>query len=53
MKRISFLAAIGFIALQLCGCANDQYAIEKEYWKIHKQSESIFAMPNQLPQMNW
>jgi TolA-binding protein len=48
--RKTKLIAVGFILiLALCGCANDQYAIEREYWKVKKQSDSIFRNPAGIP----
>lgn len=46
MKRIIFLI---IIAALLTGCANDQYAIEKRYWKIQKEAEKIFKNPHASP----
>lgn len=35
--------------LILSGCANDQYAIEKKYWKAKKQAEKILSNPHATP----
>ena len=46
MKRILLIALLG---LFIAGCANDQYAIEKQYWRIQKQAEKIFKNPSGSP----
>ena len=36
-------------AVMLGGCGNDQYAIEKRYWQVKKQSEKVFNNPHATP----
>ena len=45
-KKAIFIVLAGLI---LAGCANDQYAIEKQYWQIQKQAEKIFRNPHASP----
>lgn len=35
--------------MAICGCSPDQYSVEREYWKIKKQSESILRNPAATP----
>lgn len=35
--------------LTLSGCVDDQYTLEKRYWKIHKLSQKIFGNPHATP----
>jgi len=44
-KLILFL----FAMMLFSGCANDQYAIEKEYWWLKKQANEIFKNPFSTP----
>jgi len=37
------------IFLVICGCSHDQYAVERDYWKVKKQVESIFKNPAGVP----
>ncbi len=46
MKKLAI--AIIF-ALLLTGCANDQYAVERQYWNVEKQAEKIFRNPYASP----
>ncbi|MCX5702850.1 MAG: tetratricopeptide repeat protein [Candidatus Omnitrophica bacterium] len=46
MKKIILTALLG---LFIAGCANDQYAIEKQYWRIRIQAEKIFKNPSGSP----
>ncbi len=46
MKKTFFIVLIGLI---LAGCGNDQYAIEKRYWNLQKQTEKIFKNPAASP----
>lgn len=48
MKKIIILISLG-VLLILSGCAQDQYSIEKEYWRIKKQAENIFRNPKAAP----
>ena len=43
--------SIGFvlICLLVCGCANDQYAIEKQFYRAQKQAAKIFKNPHASP----
>ncbi len=47
-KLIIFIISLG-VFLFISGCAQDQYAIEKEYWRIKKQAENIFKNPKAAP----
>ncbi|MFH0828250.1 MAG: tetratricopeptide repeat protein [Candidatus Omnitrophota bacterium] len=47
-KLIIFLISLG-VFLAITGCAQDQYSIEKEYWRIKKQAENIFRNPKAAP----
>jgi TolA-binding protein len=48
MRKINFIIILALVLL-LCGCADDQYIIEKQYWKVKKQAESIFRNPDASP----
>ncbi len=49
-RKIIFLISIfACSGLILSGCANDDYAIEKKYWKIKKQAEKILRNPHATP----
>ena len=43
------MAIVFGLLVALCGCTNDQYSIEKEYWQVKKQAESIFRNPAATP----
>jgi TolA-binding protein len=43
------LILITIAALIMTGCANDQYAIEKEYWQLTRQATKIFKNPAASP----
>lgn len=47
-KLIIFIISLG-VFLFVSGCAQDQYSIEKEYWRIKKQAENIFRNPKAAP----
>ena len=47
MKRTLFVLI--FSGLLLSGCANDQYSIESEYWKVNRQAQAIFKNPVATP----
>ncbi len=50
LKKLTLILAIfAGGSLMLCGCANDEYAIEKKYWKIKKQAEKILRNPLASP----
>jgi TolA-binding protein len=49
MKKFIFTIIVAGLAGVLCGCANDQYSVEREYWKVKKQAESIFRNPAATP----
>ncbi len=49
MKRLIFSVIFVVISVSLTGCANDQYAIEKQYWQAQKQAEKIFKNPHVSP----
>jgi TolA-binding protein len=46
MKKLIFIL---LLTILLSGCGNDQYAIEKRYWKMQKQAEKIFKNPAASP----
>ncbi|MCX5699811.1 MAG: tetratricopeptide repeat protein [Candidatus Omnitrophica bacterium] len=49
-KKIIFAITIFTCAsLIFSGCANDEYAIEKRYWKVKKQAEKILNNPHATP----
>jgi TolA-binding protein len=37
------------ISLLLTGCGEDQYAMERHYWRLQKQAEKIFKNPQASP----
>ena len=47
MKRISL--GLILMAMFLCGCGQDQYAIERDYWRVNKQAQAIFKNPVATP----
>jgi TolA-binding protein len=47
MKRTLYVLIIA--GLFLSGCANDQYSIEREYWKVNRQAQAIFKNPVATP----
>jgi len=49
MKKIVSLLVLGCLLLILNGCGQDQYLIEKDYWQVRKQAESIFRNPPGSP----
>ncbi|MFH1414325.1 MAG: tetratricopeptide repeat protein [Candidatus Omnitrophota bacterium] len=49
MHKILFRIISIFIILSFYGCSVDQYAIEKEYWRIQKGAEAIFKNPYATP----
>jgi tetratricopeptide (TPR) repeat protein len=49
MRKAQLTAVCFILILALCGCENDQYAIEREYWKVKKQADSIFKNPAGIP----
>lgn len=49
MKRTVFPALVLCCVLLLNGCVEDQYAVEKRYWKLKKQAEEIFRNPEGSP----
>ncbi len=51
MKNNILVIILFAIALLLTGCSNDQYGIEKQYWRVQKQAEKIFKNPHATPPM--
>ncbi|MCX5707729.1 MAG: tetratricopeptide repeat protein [Candidatus Omnitrophica bacterium] len=49
MRKARLIPVCFVLILALCGCSNDQYAIEREYWKVKKQADSIFKNPAGIP----
>ena len=45
MKPIFILLLI----FTLCGCADDQYQIEKKYWQAQRQADKVFNNPKATP----
>ena len=43
------IIAIVFLQLFLTGCINDQYAIEKEFWRAQKLAKKILMNPHASP----
>ncbi len=46
MKKIIFLILVTAL---ISGCSNDQYAIERRYYRLSKQAGKIFANPHVSP----
>ncbi len=46
MKKIIFLILVTAL---ITGCSNDQYAIERRYYRLSKQAGKIFANPHVSP----
>jgi TolA-binding protein len=40
---------IFLLIFTLCGCGDDQYAIEKKYWQAQRQADRVFNNPNATP----
>lgn len=50
MKKLAIAIIFAFISnILLAGCANDQYAVERQYWRVRKQAEKIFKNPYASP----
>ncbi|MBU1906419.1 MAG: tetratricopeptide repeat protein [Candidatus Omnitrophica bacterium] len=49
MKNLKNIIVVILSACLLAGCANDQYSIEKNYWKAKKSADSIFNNPHASP----
>lgn len=47
-KAVLLIGLVSFFVL-VCGCSNSQYAIEKKYWHIKKQADTIFNNPYASP----
>lgn len=47
MKRA--LLCILFAAILLSGCGQDQYAIERDFWRVNRQAQAIFKNPVATP----
>jgi TolA-binding protein len=50
MKNILVVIFLA-IAFLLAGCSNDEYSVEKQYWRVQKQAEKIFKNPHATPPM--
>jgi len=48
-KTICVIAIFSCSSLILSGCANDEYAIEKKYWKAKRQADKILSNPHASP----
>lgn len=48
-KFLTVFCSSLLVVFLLSGCANDQYAIEKEYWWAKKQAEKVFKNPEGSP----
>ncbi|MFH1413949.1 MAG: tetratricopeptide repeat protein [Candidatus Omnitrophota bacterium] len=49
MKKLAKIIAPFFCIFLLFGCVDDQYALEREYWKIKKEVQNIFKNPHSSP----
>ena len=49
MKRLVYSILVFCFSASLMGCANDQFAIEKEFWRLQKQASKIFTNPDATP----
>jgi len=49
MKRLVYSILVFCFVASLVGCANDQFAIEKELWRLQKQASKIFTNPDATP----
>jgi TolA-binding protein len=49
IKKTIFVLLVASAGLIFCGCADDDYAKEKKYWKIKKQAERILTNPHATP----
>lgn len=47
MKRV-FLCIL-FTMILLPGCGQDQYAIERDYWRVNRQAQAVFKNPVATP----
>ncbi|MFZ2406920.1 MAG: tetratricopeptide repeat protein [Methylobacter sp.] len=47
MKRIFFVLFCACVCL--AGCGQDQYAIERDYWKVNQKAQAIFKNPVATP----
>ncbi|HOW42818.1 MAG TPA: tetratricopeptide repeat protein [Candidatus Omnitrophota bacterium] len=48
-RRLSSLVAVLLIACACAGCMEDQYSLERGFWKIKKQAELVFRNPKATP----
>lgn len=49
MKKQKNYIVIAILPLILTACVDDQYAIERHYWKTQKQAEKIYKNPHASP----
>jgi len=49
MKRSVYCILAFCFATSLVGCANDQFAVEKEFWHLQKQAGKILTNPDATP----
>ena len=49
MRKYLFCLIITAFAFGISGCSDDQYAIEKQYWRLQKQAENIYKNPHGSP----
>lgn len=47
--RKLYILTVVALSISACGCGADQYAIEKQYYKVTKQAEKIFKNPHGSP----
>ncbi len=47
MKRS--LLCLLLAVMCLCGCGQDQYAIERDYWRVNRQAQAVFKNPVATP----
>ena len=48
MKKIYYFILISAVIF-ICGCENDRYAAEKQFWQAQKLAEKIFSNPHVSP----
>jgi len=49
MKKYISVCLVLMLVLTACGCGQDQYTVERDYWKVKKQAEGIFRNPAATP----
>ncbi len=49
MKKSVLFVLLLCLLVALSGCGNDDYAVERNYWKVQKQASNIFKNPHATP----